>query len=91
AFPILHRASGWLAERAWAGLDSLARYLPLAPDPPFYLDFGETRLPLYLDLPGWDRLLRHLGLEWKEAPILREFLVTVRGVGWLNGLLYPPE
>ncbi|WP_053043532.1 hypothetical protein [Thermus filiformis] len=56
----------------------------------FRLDFGEE-VPLPLDLPGWDRLLRHLGLDWTEHRELSTYLGLARGLAWLNGLLYPPE
>lgn len=58
--------------------------------PLFYMVFGEERVPLWLDLPGWDRMLAHLGLDWREHPGLRRYLLTARGLAWLNGLLYPP-
>ncbi len=64
---------------------------PLAPSPLFHLDFGGERVPLWLDLPGWDRMLRHLGLDWTEHPGLSRYLSLVEGMGWLNGLLYPPQ
>lgn len=63
---------------------------PFGPLHPFHLDFGE-KVPLPLDLPGWDRWLAHLGLDWTEHPGLVNYLSRARGMGWLNGLLYPPE
>ncbi|MDM7325026.1 MAG: hypothetical protein P3W93_008660 [Thermus sp.] len=44
-----------------------------------------------MDLPGWDRVLAHLGRNWREEPELYRYLSSVRGVAWLNGLLYPPS
>ncbi|WP_243092382.1 hypothetical protein [Thermus hydrothermalis] len=44
-----------------------------------------------MDLPGWDRLLKHLGQDWTEHPGLALYLSEARGMGWLNGLLHPPE
>ncbi|MDW8358822.1 hypothetical protein [Thermus sp.] len=65
--------------------------LPLwGPLHPFSLRFGE-RVPLPLDLPGWDQVLRHLGLSWREVPELVLYLGRARGIGWLNGYLYPPQ
>lgn len=87
----LGMASGWWAQRAQRALRDAGTYGPWAPYPPFHLDFGRARLPLFLDLPGWDRLLRHLGVDWREVPELREFLTLARGMGWLNGLMHPPE
>ncbi|GAA5335271.1 MULTISPECIES: hypothetical protein [Thermus] len=82
----------WLEERPQA----LQRFrLHLAPPwqkgPLFRLRFRTGALPLPLDLPGWDRLLRHLGLSWREHPGLSRYLATASGPAWLNGLLYPPE
>ncbi|MBW6393756.1 hypothetical protein KZX47_01080 [Thermus sp. SYSU G05001] len=62
----------------------------LGTSPLFQLVFGEEKVPLWLDLPGWDLLLLHLGLDWKEHPGLREYLGSARGLAWLNGLLHPP-
>lgn len=59
--------------------------------PLFYLRFAGEGVPLWLDLPGWDRLLLHLGVPWREQEGLREYLLSARGLAWLNGLLYPPE
>lgn len=75
-------------EAQWLGLMEAGR---LSPGPLFHLAFGGERVPLWLDLPGWDRMLAHLGIDWKEVPNLRRYLLSVRGIGWLNGLLYPPS
>lgn len=81
----------WLEERprAWQPY-RLRLGLRFTTAPLFYLVFGQERVPLWLDLPGWDRLLAHLGLEWREHPGLRAYLHSARGLAWLNGLLYPP-
>ncbi|GLV49233.1 hypothetical protein TJA_23350 [Thermus sp. LT1-2-5] len=84
----------------WTWLETrptgLQRYrLHLAPPwqggPLFRLRFREAHLPLPLDLPGWDRLLAHLGLFWRDHPGLLQYLTTATGPAWLNGLLHPPE
>ncbi|MEZ0348057.1 MAG: hypothetical protein ABWJ90_06030 [Thermus sp.] len=82
----------WLEKRP----NSLQPYkLHLAPPwqkgPLFRLRFREASLPLPLDLPGWDRILRHLGLSWRDHPGLVRYLMSATGPAWLNGLLYPPE
>ncbi len=83
----------WMEERL-GGLLSYRYRLRLAwrfsNKPLFYLVFGEERVPLWLDLPGWDQVLAHLGLDWREHPGLRRYLYTARGLAWLNGLIYPP-
>ncbi|GLV49239.1 hypothetical protein TJA_23410 [Thermus sp. LT1-2-5] len=76
---------------AFRGLQGpLGKPGPFGPLYPFHLEFGET-VPLPLDLPGWDQLLAHLGLDWTEHPGLVSYLSRAKGMGWLNGLLYPPE
>lgn len=74
-------------EARWYALTEVGRF---STAPLFYLSFGQERVPLWLDLPGWDRLLAHLGVDWKGYPGLVRYLHSVRGMGWLNGLLYPP-
>ncbi|RDI95131.1 hypothetical protein DV704_08645 [Meiothermus sp. QL-1] len=89
----------WAARLAAHGKDpevallrrARSRGSPFDPGPLFHLDFAGERVPLWLDLPGWDRMLRHLGLDWTEHPGLSGYLGLVEGLGWLNGLLYPPE
>ncbi|BDG17519.1 hypothetical protein [Thermus brockianus] len=84
-------AGRYYPKGAFRGLEGpLAPTKPWGPLHPFRLDFGE-KLPLPLDLPGWDRLLGHLGWDWTEHPGLATYLGGARGIGWLNGLLYPPE
>lgn len=81
----------WLEERP----EAIQRFkVHLAPlwqtGPRFRLRFRTGEVPLPLDLPGWDRLLGHLGLSWREHPGLSRYLTTATGPAWLNGLLYPP-
>jgi len=85
----------WTRWEVWPGVWSSYRFrLRLGwrfrTDPLFHLLFGEERVPLWLDFPGWDRMLAHLGLDWRKYPGLRRYLHTARGLAWLNGLLYPP-
>lgn len=83
----------WTRVEVWPGVMQpyhLRLGWRFSPSPLFYLVFGEERVPLWLDLPGWDRMLAHLGLDWRDHPGLRRYLLTARGLAWLNGLLYPP-
>ncbi|MFN4232353.1 hypothetical protein [Thermus sp.] len=75
-------------EAQWQRLMEVGR---LSAGPLFHLAFHGERVPLWLDLPGWDRMLAHLGVDWKEHPALARYLHSVRGLAWLNGLLYPPK
>ncbi|GAA6756196.1 hypothetical protein Thermus77420_16720 [Thermus thalpophilus] len=85
---------GWTWLQVKPG-ESPRHRLHLAPPwqkgPLFRLRFREASLPLPLDLPGWDRILRHLGLSWQDHPGLVRYLMSATGPAWLNGLLYPPE
>ncbi|WP_128415145.1 hypothetical protein [Thermus tenuipuniceus] len=74
-------------EAQWQRLMQVGR---LSTGPLFHLVVGGERVPLWLDLPGWDRMLTHMGVDWKEQPGLVRYLHSVRGLAWLNGLLYPP-
>lgn len=74
-------------EAQWQRLIEVGR---LSAGPLFHLVMGRESVPLWLDLPGWDRMLAHMGVDWKEQPGLVRYLHSVRGLAWLNGLLYPP-
>ncbi len=56
-----------------------------------WLDFGGERLPLPLGLPGWDGVLAHLGVDWREVEGLEGYLLLNRGRVWFLGGLYPPR
>ena len=55
------------------------------------LDFGGDGLPLPLGLPGWDEVLAHLGVGWREVEGLEDYLLGQRGLVWFLGSLYPPR
>ena len=46
------------------------------------LDFGGDGLPLPLGLPGWDEVLAHLGVGWREVEGLEDYLLGQRGLVW---------